>query len=157
MQCAHAQALVATTMAFGVANRVLYKMALVPLGDYVFFLAQFQTFGYVLALVPLWITSTPCAPLQYFTMLRHTLMPFRPQLARSLTILSMQVCIGVFFCPIPEIQVRCQPPELQSPCNHKLRQVQLVRIVHTVFTGHSSSDEDQLRCAELTETMLACS
>ncbi|CAK0779329.1 hypothetical protein CVIRNUC_004745 [Coccomyxa viridis] len=40
-------ALVATTMAFGVANRVLYKMALVPLGDYVFFLAQFQTFGYV--------------------------------------------------------------------------------------------------------------
>lgn len=39
------QALVATTMAFGVANRVLYKMALVPLGDYVFFLAQFQTFG----------------------------------------------------------------------------------------------------------------
>lgn len=40
------QALVATTMALGVANRVLYKMALVPLGDYVFFLAQFQTFGY---------------------------------------------------------------------------------------------------------------
>ena len=40
------QALIATTMAFGVANRVLYKMALVPLGDYVFFLAQFQTFGY---------------------------------------------------------------------------------------------------------------
>ncbi|CAL5218945.1 g696 [Coccomyxa viridis] len=40
-------ALIATTMALGVANRVLYKMALVPLGDYVFFLAQFQTFGYV--------------------------------------------------------------------------------------------------------------
>ena len=33
-------------MAFGVLNRVLYKMALVPLGDYVFFLAQFQTFGW---------------------------------------------------------------------------------------------------------------
>lgn len=32
---------------FGVANRVLYKMALVPLGNYVFFLAQLQTFGYV--------------------------------------------------------------------------------------------------------------
>jgi len=32
-------------MTLGVANRVLYKMALVPLGDYVFFLAQFQTFG----------------------------------------------------------------------------------------------------------------
>ena len=30
-----------------VANRVLYKMALVPLGNYVFFLAQLQTFGYV--------------------------------------------------------------------------------------------------------------
>ena len=32
---------------FGVANRVLYKMALVPMGNYVFFLAQLQTFGYV--------------------------------------------------------------------------------------------------------------
>lgn len=32
---------------FGVSNRVLYKMALVPLGNYVFFLAQLQTFGYV--------------------------------------------------------------------------------------------------------------
>lgn len=29
------------------ANRVLYKMALVPLGNYIFFLAQLQTFGYV--------------------------------------------------------------------------------------------------------------
>ena len=37
--------LVAAVMGFGVLNRVLYKMALVPLGDYVFFLAQFQTFG----------------------------------------------------------------------------------------------------------------
>ncbi len=35
-------------MVTGVANRILYKMALVPLGNYVFFLAQFQTFGYVL-------------------------------------------------------------------------------------------------------------
>ncbi|KAK9843738.1 hypothetical protein WJX81_004492 [Elliptochloris bilobata] len=34
-------------MGLGIANRVLYKMALQPLGDYVFFLAQFQTFGYV--------------------------------------------------------------------------------------------------------------
>ncbi|CAJ1450032.1 unnamed protein product [Effrenium voratum] len=31
------------------ANRVLYKVALVPLGNYVFFLAQFTTFGYVFA------------------------------------------------------------------------------------------------------------
>lgn len=31
----------------GIANRVLYKMALTPLQDYVFFLAQLQTFGYV--------------------------------------------------------------------------------------------------------------
>lgn len=38
----------AALVAFGVLNRVLYKMALVPLGDYVFFLAQFQTFGYCL-------------------------------------------------------------------------------------------------------------
>lgn len=31
----------------GVGNRILYKMALVPLGNHVFFLAQFQTFAYV--------------------------------------------------------------------------------------------------------------
>ena len=41
------QGLVGAVMGFGVLNRVLYKMALVPLGDYVFFLAQFQTFGWV--------------------------------------------------------------------------------------------------------------
>ena len=37
----------AVVMALGVANRVLYKMVLNPLSDYVFFLAQFQTFSYV--------------------------------------------------------------------------------------------------------------
>lgn len=41
-----AQLSVAALIVFGVANRVLYKLALVPMGDYVFFLAQFQTFGY---------------------------------------------------------------------------------------------------------------
>ncbi|ERN18450.1 protein CLT1, chloroplastic isoform X1 [Amborella trichopoda] len=35
------------TMMFGVANRVLYKMALIPLKQYPFFLAQIATFGYV--------------------------------------------------------------------------------------------------------------
>lgn len=44
----HAQASVAAAMATGVANRVLYKMALVPMGNYVFVLSQFQTFGYLL-------------------------------------------------------------------------------------------------------------
>jgi len=39
---------IAIVMGFGVANRVLYKLALTPLSDYVFFLAQFQTFSYVL-------------------------------------------------------------------------------------------------------------
>eukprot|EP00803_Ostreobium_quekettii_P010526 evm.model.scf_244.6 EVM.evm.TU.scf_244.6 scf_244:44560-50376(-) len=34
-------------MALGVANRVLNRIAVVPLKNYVFFLAQFQTFGYV--------------------------------------------------------------------------------------------------------------
>lgn len=43
-----AQASVAAAMATGVANRVLYKMALVPMGNYVFVLSQFQTFGYLL-------------------------------------------------------------------------------------------------------------
>lgn len=41
------QALVLTVLITGVFNRVFYKMALQPLGNYVFFLAQFQTFSYV--------------------------------------------------------------------------------------------------------------
>ncbi|RDY00642.1 Protein CLT2, chloroplastic [Mucuna pruriens] len=35
------------TVTTAVANRVLYKLALVPMRDYPFFLAQFITFGYV--------------------------------------------------------------------------------------------------------------
>lgn len=35
-------------LTLGVLNRVLQKMATVPLGNHLFFLAQFQTFGYVL-------------------------------------------------------------------------------------------------------------
>ncbi|XP_075506180.1 protein CLT1, chloroplastic-like [Primulina tabacum] len=38
---------VAATVVFGVGNRVLYKLALVPLKHYPFFLAQLATFGYV--------------------------------------------------------------------------------------------------------------
>lgn len=38
----------AITVALAVANRVLYKLALVPMKQYPFFLAQFTTFGYVL-------------------------------------------------------------------------------------------------------------
>ncbi|CAA0402158.1 unnamed protein product [Arabidopsis thaliana] len=37
----------AVTAAFGVGNRVMYKLALVPLKEYPFFLAQLSTFGYV--------------------------------------------------------------------------------------------------------------
>lgn len=36
----------ATTVVLGVGNRVLYKLALVPLKQYPFFLAQLATFGY---------------------------------------------------------------------------------------------------------------
>lgn len=36
----------AVTVALGVGNRVLYKLALVPLKHYPFFLAQLATFGY---------------------------------------------------------------------------------------------------------------
>ncbi|XP_009603801.1 protein CLT3, chloroplastic isoform X2 [Nicotiana tabacum] len=36
------------TVVLGVGNRVLYKLALVPLKNYPFFLAQLATFGYVL-------------------------------------------------------------------------------------------------------------
>lgn len=45
--CSWLQLSILAVVVFGVANRVLYKMALVPLGNYVFFLAQLQTFGYV--------------------------------------------------------------------------------------------------------------
>lgn len=37
----------AATVILAVANRVLYKLALVPMKQYPFFLAQFTTFGYV--------------------------------------------------------------------------------------------------------------
>lgn len=36
----------AVTVVMGVGNRVLYKLALVPLKQYPFFLAQLSTFGY---------------------------------------------------------------------------------------------------------------
>ncbi|KAK3150772.1 hypothetical protein QOZ80_3AG0237520 [Eleusine coracana subsp. coracana] len=38
----------AATVVLAVMNRVLYKLALVPMKNYPFFLAQFTTFGYVL-------------------------------------------------------------------------------------------------------------
>ncbi|PUZ40176.1 hypothetical protein GQ55_9G403800 [Panicum hallii var. hallii] len=38
----------AAMVVFAVMNRVLYKLALVPMKNYPFFLAQFATFGYVL-------------------------------------------------------------------------------------------------------------
>lgn len=42
----------AITVVLGVANRVMYKLALVPLKHYPFFLAQLATFGYI-PLLPL--------------------------------------------------------------------------------------------------------
>lgn len=38
---------IAAVILLGVTNRVLYKLALVPMGPFTFFLAQFQTFGYM--------------------------------------------------------------------------------------------------------------
>jgi len=40
----------AVTVVMGVGNRVLYKLALVPLKNYPFFLAQLATFGYFILL-----------------------------------------------------------------------------------------------------------
>lgn len=48
-------------MATGVANRVLYKMALVPMGNYVFVLSQFQTFGYLLVYFGILATRYRCS------------------------------------------------------------------------------------------------
>lgn len=50
-------------MVTGIANRILYKMALVPLGNYVFFLAQFQTFGYVVVYFAVLALRRRCAML----------------------------------------------------------------------------------------------
>ena len=51
-------------MVTGIANRILYKMALVPLGNYVFFLAQFQTFGYVVVYFAVLALRRRCATLR---------------------------------------------------------------------------------------------
>ena len=42
------QVSVALVLVLGVLNRVFNKLATVPMGNYLFFLAQIQTFGYVL-------------------------------------------------------------------------------------------------------------
>ncbi|KAL9316026.1 hypothetical protein ACSQ67_017027 [Phaseolus vulgaris] len=47
-KAAEVAAAAAMTVVLGVGNRVLYKLALVPLKQYPFFLAQLATFGYVI-------------------------------------------------------------------------------------------------------------
>lgn len=42
------QGIISTVLSLGTLNRVLYRLALVPLKDYVFFLAQAQNVGYLL-------------------------------------------------------------------------------------------------------------
>jgi len=49
----------AAVVAMGTGNRVLYKLALVPLRQYPFFLAQFATFGCVRAPSPLSLSLSP--------------------------------------------------------------------------------------------------
>lgn len=41
------QGIIAAVLGLGTLNRVLYRLALVPLRDYVFFLAQAQNVGYL--------------------------------------------------------------------------------------------------------------
>jgi hypothetical protein len=41
------QGIIAAVIGLGTLNRVLYRLALVPLRDYVFFLAQAQNIGYI--------------------------------------------------------------------------------------------------------------
>ncbi|QCE01577.1 Chloroquine-resistance transporter-like [Vigna unguiculata] len=47
-RAAEVAAAAAATVVLGVGNRVLYKLALVPLKQYPFFLAQLATFGYII-------------------------------------------------------------------------------------------------------------
>lgn len=58
----------ATAVALSVGNRVLYKLALVPLKHYPFFLAQIATFGYSLIfslLLYYYFVFSRCLPFQY--------------------------------------------------------------------------------------------
>jgi hypothetical protein len=58
------QMLCGAVLVFGVSNRVLYRMALVPMKDYVFFLAQFQNVSGAnySHLTPLALTNFPQNP-----------------------------------------------------------------------------------------------
>ena len=49
---------VVVVVSLAVVNRILYRMALVPLENYVFFLAQFQTFAYVFAYAVVLVIQT---------------------------------------------------------------------------------------------------
>ena len=76
----HVQASVAAAMATGVANRVLYKMALVPMGNYVFVLSQFQTFGYLLV---------------YFGILATRYRSAFPWSAQTITLACLTLCMQI--------------------------------------------------------------
>ena len=77
MSCTPSQASLAALVVTGIANRILYKMALVPLGNYVFFLAQFQTFGYVAVYFAVLALRRRCAaaPSQLVAAIRRTRQP----------------------------------------------------------------------------------
>lgn len=56
------QASVALVLLLGVSNRVLNKMALVPLGNHLFALAQLQTCAYVIIYASILYSRRKCAP-----------------------------------------------------------------------------------------------
>ena len=142
----HAQALVATTMAFGVANRVLYKMALVPLGDYVFFLAQFQTFGYIFAiLILLGNRNVSLRPLLTLTNIKTHLNALQmPYCHISYTFNECRYVV-VYFSAL-FFRYRCAADLLVTGflnCHHHAlmnkRQLEFVKTLHTIFTGWHTS------------------
>jgi hypothetical protein len=59
------QGLVTAVLGLGTLNRVLYRLALVPLRDYVFFLAQAQNIGYLVIYYSLMFLRYRCAVLMW--------------------------------------------------------------------------------------------
>jgi len=57
-------ATIAAALALGVLNRVLYRIALVPLKDHVFALAQLQNIGYIAIYFSLLYIRYRCAGMQ---------------------------------------------------------------------------------------------
>jgi hypothetical protein len=95
-----AAAAIALVLACGVANRVLYRLALVPMREHLFALAQFQNLGYVViygAIVALKLRAGAVTR----PMLATPKRPFAiTGLCEALAQVSVWVCVFVCVCVV---------------------------------------------------------